>query len=245
MFTFLEPCACYNALVRLALTSSIFLVVTRQRRSSHDNHFVGSFSSCVVLETLMQTVIVWSLQPIPSLAIPNPWPYKQLIKEFMANSFWLRRLLQTQLYLSVVTTLLSTCDVCSTIHWHTILSKVFGNFWPFFQKHICEFRHWCWRRRPAMQSLIHPKGVLSGWSQDSVQASQVLPHQTCSSMSLWTLLCALVRSHVGTGRGHPQTVSTKLGAWNCPKSLGMLKHSEFLSLELRGQVQLLKNNPPP
>ena len=44
-----------------------------------------------------------------------------------------------------------------------------------------------------------------------MQASQVLPHQTGSSMSLWTLLCALVRSHVGTGRGHPQTVSTKLG----------------------------------
>ena len=38
-----------------------------------------------------------------------------------------------------------------------------------------------------------------------MQASQVLPHQTGSSMSLWTLLCALVRSHVGTGRGHPQT----------------------------------------
>jgi len=27
-------------------------------------------------------------------------------------------------------------------------------------------------------------------------------------MSLWTVLCALVRSHVGTGRGNPQTVST-------------------------------------
>ena len=40
-----------------------------------------------------------------------------------------------------------------------------------------------------------------------------------------------------------QTVPTKLGAWTCPKSLGMLKHSEFLSLELRGQAQLLKYNP--
>ncbi len=78
-----------------------------------------------------------------------------------------------------------------------------------------------------------------------MQASQVLPHQTRSSMSLWTLLCALVRSHVGTGRGHPQTVPTKLGAWNSPKYLGMLKHSDFLSLELRGQAQLLKNNPTP
>jgi len=64
----------------------------------------------------------------------------------------------------------------------------------------------------SVSALIHPKGVLSGLGQDSVQASQVLPHQTGSSMSLWTLLCALERSHVGKGRGHPQTVSTKLGA---------------------------------
>ena len=88
----------------------------------------------------------------------------------------------------------------------------------------------------TVSALIHPKGVLSGWGQDSVQASQVLPHQTGSSMSLWTSLCALVRSHVGTGRVHPQTVSTKLGAWNCPKSLGMLKHSEFLAPESNGGV---------
>ena len=44
--------------------------------------------------------------------------------------------------------------------------------------------------------------------KNSVQASKVLPHQTRSSMSLWTLLCALVGSHVGTGRGHPQTVGS-------------------------------------
>ena len=64
-------------------------------------------------------------------------------------------------------------------------------------------------------------------------------------MSLWTSLCALVHSYVGTGTGHPQTVPTMLWARNCPTSLGMLKHSEFLSLELRGQAQLLKNNPTP
>ena len=58
------------------------------------------------------------------------------------------------------------------------------------------------------------------------------------------LLCALLHSHAGTGRSHPQTVP-KLGAWNFPTYLGMLKHSEFLSLELRGQAQLLKNNPTP
>ncbi|MED6256439.1 hypothetical protein ATANTOWER_026177 [Ataeniobius toweri] len=61
-------------------------------------------------------------------------------------------------------------------------------------------------------------------------------------LSLWTLLCPLVQSHVGRGRGHLQTVPAKLGAWNCPKSLGMPKHSEFLSLELRGKARLLRNN---
>ena len=30
----------------------------------------------------------------------------------------------------------------------------------------------------SVSALIHPKGVLSGWGQDSVQASQVHPHQT-------------------------------------------------------------------
>jgi len=59
------------------------------------------------------------------------------------------------------------------------------------------------------------------------QANQVPSHQTHSSMSLWTLLCALVRSHVGTGRGHLQTVPTKLGERNCPTCLGMLKHLEL------------------
>ena len=49
----------------------------------------------------------------------------------------------------------------------------------------------CWTRRPgSVSALIHPKGVLSGWGQDSVQASQVPPHQIRSSMSLWPLLCA-------------------------------------------------------
>ena len=74
----------------------------------------------------------------------------------------------------------------------------------------------------AVPALIHPKGVLPGWGQDSLQASQVLPPQTHSSMSLWTFLCAMACSHVGTGRGHPQTVPTRLAAQNCPKCLGML-----------------------
>lgn len=33
-------------------------------------------------------------------------------------------------------------------------------------------------------------------------------------MYLWTLLCALVSSHVGTARGHPQAVPTELEASN-------------------------------
>ena len=33
--------------------------------------------------------------------------------------------------------------------------------------------------------------------------------------------------------------------WNRPASLGVLKHSEFISLELGDQAELLKNNPTP
>ena len=41
-------------------------------------------------------------------------------------------------------------------------------------------------------------------------------------------------------------IHTKLSSkWSSPTSLGMLKHSEFLSLELMGQAQLLNNNPTP
>jgi len=70
-------------------------------------------------------------------------------------------------------------------------------------------------------ALIHPKGVLSGWGQDSVQVSQVLPHQTRSSM--WAHdLCTVMLEQEGA---IPKLFPQKLGAWNCPKSLGMLKHS--------------------
>ena len=95
-----------------------------------------------------------------------------------------------------------------------------GSFDPSLRTLMLDEKAWL-----TVSTLIHPKGVLSGWGQDSVQASQVLQQQTRSSMSLWTLLCVLLCSRVGTGRGHPQTVSTLLGTWNCPKSLGMLKHS--------------------
>lgn len=57
-----------------------------------------------------------------------------------------------------------------------------------------------------VNKLIHPKGVLLVESQDSVHPSQVLPYQTPSSMSLWTILLILVHNHVKTGRSHPQTL---------------------------------------
>uniref|UniRef100_A0A667ZQH7 TSPO associated protein 1 n=1 Tax=Myripristis murdjan TaxID=586833 RepID=A0A667ZQH7_9TELE len=69
----------------------------------------------------------------------------------------------------------------------------------------------------SVSALIHPKGVLSGSGQDSVQASQVHPHQTLSSMSLWTLLCALVHSHVGRGRGPAPNCSHKVGSMELSK----------------------------
>ena len=72
-------------------------------------------------------------------------------------------------------------------------------------------------------TLIHPNGVLSGSGKDSVQASQVHSHQTLSSISLWTLFSVLVRSHVGRGKAVP----TRLKAWNCPKCVGILKHSKL------------------
>ncbi|KAI4895436.1 hypothetical protein NFI96_007284, partial [Prochilodus magdalenae] len=58
----------------------------------------------------------------------------------------------------------------------------------------------------SVSTLIHPKGVLSGGGQDSVQASPVPPHQTRSSMSLWSLLCALMVS--GTTETYTYTNST-------------------------------------
>lgn len=63
-------------------------------------------------------------------------------------------------------------------------SVLMGILDHFFLKHICEVRHWRWMRRPGLQSLYYSSqkcsiGLKSG-------------HQTCSSMSLWTWLCALV-----------------------------------------------------
>ena len=41
----------------------------------------------------------------------------------------------------------------------------------------------------SVSTLIHSKGVLLGCGQDSVQASQVHPYQTLSSMSMDLTLC--------------------------------------------------------
>lgn len=61
----------------------------------------------------------------------------------------------------------------------------------------------------AVSTVIHPKGVLSGSGQDSVQASQVLPHQTHPPTLLWTLLCTRGHNHAGTGKGFLQTLPTR------------------------------------
>lgn len=59
------------------------------------------------------------------------------------------------------------------------------------------------------------------------------------------MICALVHRHAGRGRGQLQTVSTKLGGWNYPKCLGMLKYSQVSSLEPRGGNNPTIVLPPP
>ena len=50
--------------------------------------------------------------------------------------------------------------------------------------------------------LVPPRGV--GWG--FMLACQVLPNQTQPSMALWSWLCALGLSHVGTEKDFPQSV---------------------------------------
>ena len=94
-------------------------------------------------------------------------------------------------------------------------------------------RHWCgWEGFTySLIPKVFNRIVLSGWGQDAVQASQVPPPQNRLSVSLWSLLCARVHSHVGTWRGHPQTVPTKLGAWNCTE---MSWYADALRVPLTG-----------
>lgn len=76
---------------------------------------------------------------------------------------------------------------------------------------ICEVGHWCWMRKPG----LHPKGVLSGWHH----VKPMLCAQWCRI------------------RNGPSP--------NCSKKVWSIKLSkmyyEFLSLELRGWAQFLKN----
>ena len=76
-----------------------------------------------------------------------------------------------------------------------------------------------------------------------MQAGPVHPHQTLSSMSLWTLLYALVM--LEQEGAIPKLFPHSWEHGIVQHLSGMLKHSEFLSLELRGQAQLLKNNLTP
>ncbi|KAI4883877.1 hypothetical protein NFI96_025812, partial [Prochilodus magdalenae] len=95
---------------------------------------------------------------------------------------------------------------------------------PGYEGALCEIESDECRSSPCANGATCVDSVANYWclcasgfeggGQDSVQASPVPPHQTRSSMSLWSSLCALVCGHVGTGRGRPQTVPTKLGAWN-------------------------------
>lgn len=63
------------------------------------------------------------------------------------------------------------------------LHQIFGTWLcrdlvPFSHESVTEVRRWCWVIKP-------------GWGQDSVQTSQVLPHQTGKTVSLWGWLSAL------------------------------------------------------
>ncbi|KAI4876774.1 hypothetical protein NFI96_008143 [Prochilodus magdalenae] len=83
---------------------------------------------------------------------------------------------------------------------------------PVFRYYDCNTEHTLMLDEKAwlsVSALIHPKGVLSGGGQDSVQASPVPPHQTRSSMSLWSLLCALYC--IGGGGYFPEGAPRQCG----------------------------------
>ena len=114
-------------------------------------------------------------------------------------------------------------------------------FLTFFQKLVCDVTLWCWTGRPGFQSALSFIPLV--FCQDSVQASQVHPHQTLSSCLDGAALCA--GAVMLEQEGPSPNCSHRAASWNCPASLGVLKLSEFISLELRDQVQLLKNNHTP
>ena len=69
----------------------------------------------------------------------------------------------------------------------------------------------------AVSVPIHPKGVQWGWAQGSVQASQVLPHRSQETISVWTSLCALGHCSTETGKGFP----------NCCNNVGSTESSRM------------------
>lgn len=87
--------------------------------------------------------------------------------------------------------------------FHKVYEWVYGNFGLILKVYLWGQRLMLGEKAVlAVSILVHPKSVLSGWGQDNqVQARRVVPHQSRSYRSLYTWLCALTHSHVGTGRG--------------------------------------------
>lgn len=86
--------------------------------------------------------------------------------------------------------------------------------------------------------LIYARGALSG-----------LSFVILSSVSSWTLVCALVLSHAGKRRAHLQTVHSKFWVMkyletSCYAEALRVQRRVFHSLELKGWA-LLQNNPTP
>ena len=88
----------------------------------------------------------------------------------------------------------------------------------------------------SVSALIYPKSVLSGSGQDSVQATPDSVIHVFMDLALSLLTVMLKR------KGPLQTVPQ---GWEhgIVQNVLVLKHSKFLSLKLRGQAQLFKNNP--
>lgn len=69
-----------------------------------------------------------------------------------------------------------------------------GHLCLFSHKCIHEVKHWCCRRRREVQSVFAiPKSVQVCSGQGSVQDMQVLPYETCQTVSSWTCTQDIVR----------------------------------------------------
>lgn len=86
---------------------------------------------------------------------------------------------------------------CSGKVFHKVWECFYGNFWLFFAKDVCEIRRWRWTIRSGSQSLLY--FIPKVFCQRSRLCASSL-HRTHSSMTLWSLVCSLVCSHVGRGR---------------------------------------------